>query len=320
VGIHQNLVMGGMVNSMSLRNIRTAVLGTGVGLAVFTVSCGDNGGRTTTVEAKEQAATTPRAASEPPETMTDEINVSGALLVEHQLDVAALRDGVISSITADVDSLVHKGQVLATLDDRQITADCNAAAERVQELESDLKNWAAEVKVLEADQQRAEQMWAAKLIAQEQLDHIRYNVVADRFQSESARHKLENARATLQSLQLEAEKTRIRAPFDGVVARRYVREAQRVANGDRIFWVTSVAPLLVRFTVPERLAGIAKRGEDIRVSSTERDAPAHIGTITTVSPVIDPSSSTVEVVARLRGPAGDLRAGMTVNIALRNKK
>lgn len=312
--------MGGMVNSMSLRNIRTAVLGTGVGLALFTVSCGDNGARTTTVEAKEQAATLPRAASELPETTTDEINVSGALLVEHQLDVAALRDGVISSITADVDSLVHKGQVLATLDDRQIAADCNAAAERVQELESDLKNWAAEVKVLEADQQRAEQMWAAKLIAQEQLDHIRYNVVADRFQSESARHKLENARATLQSLQLEAEKTRIRAPFDGVVARRYVREAQRVANGDRIFWVTSVAPLLVRFTVPERLVGIAKRGEDIRVSSTERDAPVHIGTITTVSPVIDPSSSTVEVVARLRGPAGDLRAGMTVNIALRNKK
>jgi len=305
---------------MSLRNIRTAVLGTGVGLALFTVSCGDNGARTTTVEAKEQAATLPRAASELPETTTDEINVSGALLVEHQLDVAALRDGVISSITADVDSLVHKGQVLATLDDRQIAADCNAAAERVQELESDLKNWAAEVKVLEADQQRAEQMWAAKLIAQEQLDHIRYNVVADRFQSESARHKLENARATLQSLQLEAEKTRIRAPFDGVVARRYVREAQRVANGDRIFWVTSVAPLLVRFTVPERLVGIAKRGEDIRVSSTERDAPVHIGTITTVSPVIDPSSSTVEVVARLRGPAGDLRAGMTVNIALRNKK
>ncbi len=306
---------------MRPRAMRTAALGTAVGLAVFTVSCADTGRqRATTVEAKAQAATPPKIAPELPEKTRDEINVSGALLVEHQLDVAALRDGVISSITVDVDSLVRKGQILATLDDRQVAADRNAAAERVQELESDLKNWEAEVKVLEADQERAERMWEAKLIAKEQLDHVRYNLVADRFQSESARHKLENARATWQSLQLEVEKTRIRSPFDGVVARRYVREGQRVANGDRIFWVTSVGPLLVRFTVPERFAGMVKRGEEVRVSSTERDAPAHMGKITTVSPVIDPSSSTVEVVASLRGPAGDLRAGMTVNIALRNKK
>ena len=301
--------------------MRTTTLVTAVGLAAFTVCCADTGGqRPTAVEAKAQAATPPKAAPELPEKTRDEIIVSGALTVEHQLDVAALRDGVISSITVDVDSLVRKGQELATLDDRQVASDRDAAAERVQELESDVKNWEAEVKVLEADQERAELMWADKLIAQAQLDHARYNLVADRFQSESARHKLENARATLQSLQLEVEKTRIRSPFDGVVARRYVREGQRVANGDRTFWVTSVAPLLVRFTVPERLAGMVKRGEEVRVTSTERDAPAHLAKIMTVGPVIDPSSSTVEVVAGVRGPAGDLRAGMTVNIALRNKK
>src|SRR5260370_34873202 len=193
VGVHQNLVVDRMVNCMRPRAMRTAALGTAVGLAVFSGSCADIGGqRATTVEAKAQAATPPKIAPELPEKTRDEINVSGALLVEHQLDVAALRDGVISSITVDVDSLVRKGQILATLDDRQDAADRNAAAERVQELESDLKNWEAEVKVLEADQDRAERMWEAKLIAQEQLEHARNDPCAERLTFESCRLEPEN--------------------------------------------------------------------------------------------------------------------------------
>jgi RND family efflux transporter MFP subunit len=248
----------------------------------------------------------------------DALTVSGALLVEHQLDVAALRDGVVSKISADLDTPVRKGQVLATLDDRQIKADRDAAEARVEELESDLKNWDAEVRVLEADRQRAEKMWEAQLITKEQLDHIRYNLVADQYQAESAKHKLDNARATFQSLELEIEKTRICAPFDGVVARRYVREGQLVSNGDRMFWVTSVAPLLVRFTVPDRLAGSIKRGQEVRITSDATQGAARVAKITSVSPVIDPSSSTIEVVGTVSGPPGDLRSGMTVNITLRN--
>lgn len=161
-------------------------------------------------------------------------------------------------------------------------------------------------------------MWDAQLITKEQLDHIRYNLVADQYQQESAKHKLDNARATFQSLDLELEKTRICAPFDGVVARRYVREGQLVSNGDRMFWVTSIAPLLVRFTVPDRFAGTIKKGQEVRISSNATQGAAHVAKITSVSPVIDPSSSTIDVVGLVAGPPGDLRPGMTVNITLRN--
>lgn len=267
----------------------------------------------------------PAAVAQPvaevhPSSAPDVIPLSGTLIVEHQVDVDALRDGVISSISADLDTPVRKGQVLATLDDRQVSADRDAAEARVKELESDLRNWDAEVKVLQADQIRAEKMWDAQLITKEQLDHIRYNLEADRFQDESAQHKLDNARATLQSLQLEIEKTRIRAPFDGVVARRYVREGERVSDGDRMFWVTSEAPLLIRFTVPDRMSGSIKKGEELRLTSNAAQGVTHVARITSISPVIDPSSSTIEVVGLVTGAPGELRPGMTVNIALRNGK
>ena len=51
------------------------------------------------------------------------------------------------------------------------------------------------------------------------------------------------------SIELELEKTKITAPFDGLIARRYVREGQNVIKGDRLFWVTAESPLLLRFTL-----------------------------------------------------------------------
>ena len=45
---------------------------------------------------------------------------------------------------------------------------------------------------------------------------------------------LVNAQQTERSLELEMEKTRVRAPFSGIVARRYVRDGQQVAKGDRL--------------------------------------------------------------------------------------
>ena len=284
-------------------------------ITITLVSCSGSGSQVETAQATPMAAqpvANPQAAPE------SQPRISGTLVVENQVDVATLRDGVVTTIVADVDTPVRKGQILATLDDRQITADRDAAAAKVAEYESDLKNWEAEVKVLDADRERAEKMWEAQLITKEQVDHIRYNLEADKFQSQSAHHKLDSARETLESLQLEWEKTRIRAPFDGVVARRYIRVGQRVAIGDRTFWISSVSPLLVRFTVPAQASTHLHRGELIDVIAVDTTA-VHPAKIVSLSPVVDPASSTIEAVAQIDGPSGELRPGLTVNIALRER-
>ncbi len=99
-----------------------------------------------------------------------------------------------------------------------------------------------------------------------------------------------------------------------------MREGERVSDGDRMFWVTSEAPLLIRFTVPDRMSGSIKKGQELRLTSNAAQGATHVARITSISPVIDPSSSTIEVVGLVTGSPGELRPGMTVNIALRNSK
>jgi RND family efflux transporter MFP subunit len=266
------------------------------------------------------AAASPAAAAAalPPSVPKENVFVaSGPVVVENQVDVAALRDGVVVSILAQPGTQVHKGQVLAKLDDRQISADVEAAAAKVRSIEANLKNWQAETKVLQSDYARARKLYEAQVIPKEQLDHAKYKEEADEFEVQRESESLNNARAAHKSLELELEKTSIVAPFDGIVARRYVRVGQKVSASDRLFWVTAMAPLQVKFTLPERLLGAIKRGQVVSVASADASsATQHAAKVIDVSPVVDPSSGTIEVLAQIEGNAPDLRPGMLTTIRI----
>ena len=175
--------------------------------------------------------------------------------------------------------------------------------------------------MLESDLTRAQKLWEAGVFTKETLEHAQYKVEADKFEISRETELLSNAKSTERSLELEKEKTRIIAPFDGIVARRYVRAGQKVGIGDRLFWVTAVAPLEVKFTLPERFLGRVKNGQTVTVELTDgSSAVHHTATIRQISPVVDPSSGTIEIVARLQGSASDLRPGMLTTIHLANPK
>lgn len=240
---------------------------------------------------------------------------TGPIVVENQVDVVAQRAGVISGVQFDVGRPVSKDEILATLDDRQLAAQRDAAQSKVLSSEADVKDWEAESGVAESDLRRAQAMRDAGINTAAELDHARYKLVGSQYEIEKAKQELITAKDNLRALELEMEKTRITAPFDGVVARRYVRTGQSVAVGDRLFWVTAVAPLLVNFTLPERFIASVKKGQTITVSSAASSpAVPHTAKVIDVSPVVDPSSGTIEVRAQIEGPASDLRPGMLASI------
>ena len=244
------------------------------------------------------------------------IVTTGPVMIEQQIDVVALRAGIVSELDAEVGSAVQQGHMLARLDDRQIAADQSAAEFKVNGLESDLKNWQSEVDVRKTDLQRAEAMRQAGINTQEALDHARYDLQATQFEVERQRNEMRSAQSTAQSLELELEKTRIAAPFNGVVSQRYVRLGQYVNVGDKLFQVTGTSPMEVRFTLPEREVSILRRGDVVTLSPTPDFAQTTTASVTHLSPVVDPGSGTIEVTARLTHNIPGLLPGMMASIRI----
>ena len=266
--------------------------------------------------ATNQPATAPVPAPQPIAAAPQDLVTTGPVTMEQQIDVVALRAGVVTRLTADVDSTVSLGQPLAQLDDRQATADRDAARFKVQSLQSDLKNWQAEVDIRKTDLRRAEAMRQAGINTQEALDHARYDLTATEYEVDRQRGEMQAAQASLQSLDLELQKTRITAPFAGIVSQRYVRLGQYVNIGDRLFQITGNSPMEVRFTLPERDIPLIRRGERVIVSPTpdfHQTAPA---SVTHLSPVVDPGSGTIEVTAVLARRVPGLLPGMVASIRI----
>jgi len=246
--------------------------------------------------------------------------VSGPLIVEHQLDVLAQREGVIAELRSDAGSHVRAGDLLARIDDRQLTADLEAARAKTRSLEADLKNWEAEAKVMQADYERAQKMWEAQILTKEQLEHAKFKAESETWDVRRVRELLTNASQSERSLELELDKTRIRAPFSGVVARRYVRQGQQVAKGDRLFWVTAEGPLGMRFTLPEKFIGRIQKGQVLPMMTPDLGDQRYKVRVVQVSPVVDPSSGTFEVLVRLEGAPGGLRPGMDASVRIENMR
>ncbi|HEX4310463.1 MAG TPA: efflux RND transporter periplasmic adaptor subunit [Acidobacteriaceae bacterium] len=290
-----------------------ATLAIGIGLG-----CSSGGSGTGTVAAAAAVTPTPPSAAQSPTPAPSQsgeaIVTSGPVVVEQQLDVVALRAGVIASMGVDVGSEVQKGQVLARLDDRQVAADRSAAEYKEQSLESDLKNWQSAVDVKKADLARAQAMREAGINTQEALDHAKADLTATQYEVERQRGEMQSAQATVKSLELELEKTQIAAPFGGVVSQRYVRLGQYVVTGDKLFQVTGNSPLEIRFTLPERDVTALRRGDLVTVSPTPEFRVTSTARVTHLSPVVDPGSGTIEVTAALTRKVPGLLPGMVASV------
>ena len=285
--------------------------------------CGDTKPSTPAVTNAASAPTVhsaPAPASEPVETADTAIAVSGPIIVEHQVEMTAQRDGVVQKIFFDAPARVKASTLLAKLDDRQISANLRAARAKSRSIAADIKNWESEAEVLKADYLRAQRLWDLGLTSEEQLQHAKYKAESDQWDIKRVTETLNTAQEEEHSLELELEKTKIIAPFGGLIARRYVREGQNVLKGERLFWLTAEGPLLIRFTLPEKLFGHVHRGQAVEVTSVNAPGEKHGGRIKEISPVMDPSSGTFEVLVELMGDRGDLRPGMTANVRLDNPR
>ena len=241
---------------------------------------------------------------------------SGPLVVEQQADVVAERDGRVTAVKVEIGDHVRRGEVLALLDDRALQAARAEKAARIDSLKAQVQTWEAEQKSNEADLRRADAMRAEKILDDEDWEHVQYKLTETR--SQVARYKAEEiaSEAELRSAEVELGQSRALAPFDGVVGRRSVHQAQAVKKGDALFWITAQAPLRVLFTVPESAMSFFPRGAKLELTTADYPRLKQPATVYRVSPVVDPASGSIEVIGSLEKPSPLLKPGMSMQVKL----
>lgn len=248
------------------------------------------------------------------------VTASGTLSALVTVLVGSQVSGRIREISADFNSAVKKGQVIARLDPQLLAATREQARANYNAARADLQKAAAQAKDSQRQLARQRDLNQRKLVAQADYDTAEANAEAGDASVASAQGRVEQMQAALHQAEVNLNYATIESPIDGVVISRSVDVGQTVAASLQTPTLFTIAEDLRKMQVDTSVAeadvGKLKAGMNAiftvdaypnerfegRVRQI-RNAPTTVQNVVTYDAVID-----------VQNPELKLRPGMTANV------
>jgi len=195
----------------------------------------------------------------------------------------------VLEVRVNIGSTVKGGDVIATLDAREIKA-------RAEQARAALAAAQAQAAQADSDQRRAQALFKKQAATQQDLD-------AANARAKAARAQVAQARDAIAEVEVIVGDTTIRAPFDGIVAQRLVDPGDMAVPGKPVVVIQDPRSLRLETHVAERCIGALSLGAQVpvRFDTPEQEITARIEEI---APMADPQSRTFLVKAALPADSG----------------
>jgi len=205
---------------------------------------------------------------------------TAALEAEHHAEILARSTGVVREILHEEGDRVEANQLLLRLEnDDQLLG---------------LKQAEIKLKQIEHEFNRQVKMKDLGILAEQEFEDIR--------------NQLETAQAEKEVAELNLSYTEVRAPFSGYIVRRLVDRGANIQPGNPLFEIMDTDPLLVRAHVPANRLGQISTGQKVQVYLDSSDILLD-GTISLVSPIVDPESGTIKITTEITDYPAAIRPG-----------
>ncbi len=320
------------------------LLACALAVSLSMVACKKDDKETTPeVEVQAQAATTTD--------LTQHVEGDAVLFPLDQAAITPKISSPVRKFLVQRGARVHRGQLLAQLENRDMAAAAEDASGSYQQAQSAYVT-ATKASVPE-DYQKAEldfaqaktnldvqqkifdarqTLFTQGAIPGRDLDTARLNLVQAQSQFDQARKHFEGAKAVtreealknaegqlksahgkLQSAQASVSYSEIRSPIDGVVTDRPFFAGEMAAAGTPLITVMETASLLAKSHLPQGEAQKLKLGAAATVTVAGVEKPVE-GRVTLISPALDTGSTTVEVWVKVDNKSGVLKPGTSARV------
>lgn len=217
----------------------------------------------------------------------------GSVLSREDARVAGEAGGRVERVV-EVGERIRRGELLARLDDTALRL-------REREDQAGLARIRAQLELATRQEARYAQLLERGGVSGVQLDEVR----AER---EMLAQDLARAQVSLEQTRHQRSLAGIRAPFDGVVAERYIQPGEYLAPGAAVVRLVNTDALEVRVRAPVALGGHLVVGMPVRLEGVgERRIAALV-------PVGDEASRQLEL--RIALEAGELPVGAALDVDL----
>jgi membrane fusion protein (multidrug efflux system) len=165
----------------------------------------------------------------------------------------------------------------------------------------------------------AERLKAERDLAKQQLDRVRRlreQNAASAADLERAEAGARSAEAALAMLELQIERTTVRAPFSGIVGQRFVSTGDYVTTASRLLTLQTVDPQRAVIEVPERHAASLRNGQTVEFTVAAQPNRVFRAQVDFIDPVVQNENRTITVKGRAPNTNRLLRPGMFIEARL----
>lgn len=247
--------------------------------------------------------------------------LSGTIRPRLRVDVASIEAGRIESIAVREGDSVKKGQTIAQLDNRQLQLRIKVVEAQQAETRARMERFEKELQLLQQDLDglaRAEKELKGS-VSDREMRSAQIRVTNNRSEISTLAASLKTLEAQLKSLTTSLADTRISAPFDGIITKRYLDRGAWVATGGKLVSLMSVGDLEAWIPIPESISPKLLADATIEITTTQSPKAISLNNIR-ILPDADPRSRNYHLVAPLSNSDNLLYPGMALNASVPNGK
>lgn len=218
-----------------------------------------------------------------------------------------------AAYNTSVNATVPEEMQKAELEVQTSREELNAAQKLYSSRQDLFKQGALPRKDLDAAAVQLAQAKTAYDTAKKHLDAL--NAVGKQAALNSASGQLTSAKGKLMASEAQVSYTEIRSPINGVVTDRPLYPGEMASTSAPLLTVMDTTQVIAKAHIAQSDAMLLHKGDKASITAPGLTQPL-AGTVTVVSPALDPNSTTVEIWVQAANPGRELRPGMAVQLAM----
>lgn len=254
--------------------------------------------------------------------IAETVGATGTLEALTTVQVGTQVSGTIQSLSADFNSIVHKGQIVAKLDPSLFETQTAQGRANLVRAQADVERQRVALEDAQSKLRRAKDLAAESLIPATDLETAETNVSSAQAQLRSSQAQVVQARAALNQNDVNLQHTVIEAPIDGIVISRNVDVGQTVAasmQAPTLFVIAAdLTKMRVVAAVDESDVGRIRPGQVVRFRVDAYPNEEFSGTVTLIrlQPTVVQNVVTYSTVIDVPNQQLKLKPGMTATVSI----
>ena len=226
---------------------------------------------------------------------------SGTIIAANTSALGFAVSGTVKTVDVNRGDRVTARQVLATLDPKDYELNVKAA-------QAELRSQRAELKQVRQEIARKKELFKRGWIAKAAFEKTAAQLGV-------AEEGLNLARSRLGLAERDLAKTRLRAPFDGIISERSVDPHAEVSTGQKLFQIDTEGVLEVELSISDSVIGRLSVGAPVSIDATTVPGCGCTGRVTEIGARAG-AANAVPVKASILKSVGNLLPGMAVDVSV----